>query len=81
MTIAAKPKVDANLAERFITHLPEIPIDEQAALQEWTELLVLERLTGALLDLLTLLVHILEMTSDNYRPKQRKNKCGSQLDH
>jgi DNA replication protein DnaC len=35
--------------------------------QGWTEILGLERLTGALLDHLTHHVHILEMNGDSYR--------------
>ena len=43
-------------------------------LQEWTEVLGSERLTGALLDRLTHHVHILEMNGDSYRLKQSKRK-------
>jgi transposase len=42
--------------------------------QEWTEVLGSERLTGALLDRLTLHVHILEMNADSYRLKQSRRK-------
>ena len=43
-------------------------------LQEWTEVLGSERLTGALLDRLTHHVHILEMNADSYRLKQSRRK-------
>jgi len=45
--------------------------------QEWTEVLGSERLTGALLDRLTHHVHILEMNGESYRLKQSKRKRGS----
>ena len=41
---------------------------------EWTEVLGSERLTGALLDLLTHHVHILEMNGESYRLKNSKKK-------
>jgi DNA replication protein DnaC len=39
---------------------------------EWTETLVSERLTGALLDRLTHHVHILEMNGESYRLNESK---------
>ena len=42
--------------------------------REWTEVLGLERLTGALLDRPTHHVHILEMNTDRHRLKQSRRK-------
>jgi len=42
--------------------------------QEWTKVLGSERLTAALLDRLTHLVHILEMNGESFRLKQSKRK-------
>jgi DNA replication protein DnaC len=42
--------------------------------EEWTSIFAAERLTGALLDRLTLHVHILEMNGDSYRLKQSKSR-------
>lgn len=41
---------------------------------EWTEIFSFERLTGALLDLITHHVHILEMNADSHRLKQSRRK-------
>jgi len=40
--------------------------------ESWTEVLGLERLTGALLDRLTHRVHILEANGESYRLKEAK---------
>ena len=40
--------------------------------EEWTEIFVSERLTGALLDRLTLRCHILEANGESYRLRQAK---------
>jgi len=46
--------------------------------QEWTKVLGSERLTAALLDRLTHLVHILEMNGESFRLKQSKRKRATQ---
>ena len=45
---------------------------------EWTEVFGSERLTGALLDLLTHHVHILEMNGDSYRLKHSRENPPSE---
>ena len=45
---------------------------------EWTEVFVSKRLTGALLDRLTHHVHILEMNGESYRLRQSRESSGSQ---
>jgi DNA replication protein DnaC len=42
--------------------------------EEWTEIFGSQRLTGALLDRITHLVHILEMNGDSYRLKHSRRK-------
>ena len=49
-------------------------ITSNLPLQEWTEILGSERLTGALLDRLTHSVHILKMNVDSFRLKQSRRK-------
>ena len=46
---------------------------------EWTEVFGSERLTGALLDLLTHHVHILEMNGESYRLKRSRETATPQV--
>ncbi len=44
--------------------------------EQWSEIMVNERLTGALLDRLTHRVHIIEANGESYRLKQAKKRKG-----